>query len=381
MALACPGVGLSQRGFERMFYDLFKLVEHDVDVTLFKGGGPTSAHEKVPVFLPRNGRFLQAVPVHALVGRSAIHAECLTYALGLLPHLWRGGFDVVHCIDPPLTRVLFKLRRLLGLQFRLLYTHGVTMPPGDYPPADHLHHVAVGPHAEALAAGIAADSMTVVPCGFYPERFEVQADRKALRQAHGVPADTFVILSVAALNRGHKRSHHLIDEAAQLEGNFLLWLDASMDQGEPDLVDYARSRLGARCKITHVPSAQVGELYRMADVFAHASVFESFGLSIVEAASTGLPVLIHDAPHFRWLVPQPGAWVDMAAPGALAQRLRALMADPSGLPALQAAEPVRARFSWHSLRPGYGALYHHVAGLPIAGQGGPRVNFYGQLHA
>ena len=381
VALACPGVGLSQRGFERMYHDLFKLVEQDLDATLYKGGGPVSAREVVPAFLPRNGRFLQTVPIHALVGRSSIHAECMTFALGLLPHLRRGAFDVVHCIDPPLTRMLFKLRRLLGLKFRLLYTHGVTMPPADYPPADHLHQVAEGAHLEALAAGIPDAAMTVVPCGFYPERFEVSADKASLRAAYGVPPDTFVILSVAALNRWHKRSHHLIDEAAQLQGNFLLWLDASMDQGEPDLLDYARQRLGERCKISHVASHQVGELYRMADVFAHASVFESFGLAIVEAASTGLPVLIHDEPHFRWLIQQPGAWVDMRAPGALAGRLAGLMADPAQGVALQCAETVRARFSWHGLGAQYSALYRHVAALPIAGQGRPRVNFYGQLHA
>jgi glycosyltransferase involved in cell wall biosynthesis len=286
----------------------------------------------------------------------------------------------VYCIDPPLTRMLFKFRRLFGWQFRLLYTHGVTMPPSDYPPADHLQQVAVGPHAEALAAGISADSMTVLPCGFYPERFEIDADKAALRQAHGVPADAFVILSVAALNRWHKRSHHLIDEAARLDGNLLLWLDASLDQGEPDLIDYARSRLGDRCRITHVPSSRVGELYKIADVFAHASVFESFGLSIIEAASSGLPVLIHDAPHFRWLVPNPATWVDMTEPGALAARLAALRADPAARPALQSQALVRERFSWHALRSGYGALYQRVAKLPIAGQGGPRVNFYEQLH-
>lgn len=380
VALACPGVGLSQRGFERMFMDLYQLVRQDLDVTLFKGGGPVSAREKVPAFLPRNGRFLQMLPIHRLVGRTSIHAECMSFAMGLLPHLQRGGFDVVHCIDPPLTRVLFKLRRLLGWQFRLLYTHGVTMPPGDYPPADHLQHVAVGPHAECLAAGFAPTSMTVLPCGFYPERFEVAADKAALRHAHGVDADTFVILSVAALNRWHKRSHHLIDEAAQLQGKVLLWLDASLDQGEPDLVEYAHTRLGARCRITHVPSAQVGELYRMADVFAHASVFESFGLAIVEAASTGLPVLVHDLPHFQWLVPNPACWVDMTAPGALAARLQALMDHPADRAGVQARHAVRERFSWHSLRPQYAALYEKVAGLPIAGHGGPRVNFYGQLH-
>ena len=380
VAIACPGVGLAQRGFERMFQDLFNLVEPDFEVTLFKGGGPVRAHEKVLKFLPRNGRFLQTLPVHALFGRSPIHAECLTFAIALASQLRRSPFDVVHTIDPPLTRLLFKLRRLLGLQFKLLYSHGCTMPPGDYPPADHLQHVAEGPCLEALAAGIPADAMTLLPCGFYPERFEASEDKAALRRAHGVSADTFVILSVAALNRAHKRTHHLIDEAARLQGDFLLWLDGSMDQGEPDLIDYARARLGARCRISQVPSSKVGDLYRMADLLTHASVFEAFGLSIVEAASTGLPVLVHDEPHFRWLVPNPNCWLDMAEPGALARRWSALMADPGALAAMRYREGVRERFSWHALRPGYGALYERLAVLPIAGAGGPRVNFYGQLH-
>jgi glycosyltransferase involved in cell wall biosynthesis len=380
IALACPGVGLSQRGFERMFHDLFRLVEGELDVTLFKGGGPASDREKVPFFLPRNGRFVRYFPVHALVGRTPIHVECMTFALALLPHLREGRYDVVHCIDPPLTRILYKLRRMLGMQFRLLYTHGVTMPPSDYPPADHLQHVAEGPFHECVEAGISPGSMTLLPCGFYPERFDTSRSREELRREYGVAPGTFVILSVAALNRSHKRSHHLIDEAAKLEGDFLLWLDASMDQGEPDLVDYAKSRLGERCRITHVPSAKVGELYRMADVLAHASVFESFGLSIVEASSSGLPVLIHDAPHFRWLVPNPQAWLDMTVPGALAGRLSFLMAHPEALGEIRRPDGVRRRFSWHFLRQDYKALYERVAEMPLARQGGANPNYYWQLH-
>lgn len=380
VAIACPGVGLAQRGFERMFQDLFNLVEPDFEVTLFKGGGAVREHEKVLTFLPRNGRFLRTLPVHALFGRSPIHAECLTFAISLASQLRSSPVDVVHTIDPPLTRMLFKFRRLLGLQFRLLYSHGCTMPPGDYPPADHLQHVAEGPCREALAAGIRADAMTLLPCGFYPERFEASEDKAALRRTHGVSAGTFVILSVAALNRAHKRTHHLIDEAAQLQGDFLLWLDGSMDQGEPDLIDYARSRLGARCRISQVPSSKVSDLYRMADLLTHASVFEAFGLSIVEAASTGLPLLVHDEPHFRWLVPNPNCWLDMTERGALTRRWSALMADPDALVAMRYREGVRERFSWHALRPGYGALYERVAARPIAGAGAPRVNFYGQLH-
>lgn len=363
-----------------MFLDLFHLMEGEVDATLFKGGGPESDREKVLAFLPRNGRFVRMLPIHKLVGRTPIHVECMTFALAMIPQLRGERFDVVHSIDPPLTRMLYKLRRRLGLRFKLLYTHGVTMPPEDYPPADHLQHVSQEPHLEALRAGIRAESMTLVPCGFYPERFEVAKSRAELRREHGIPQDTFVILSVAALNRVHKRVHHLIDEVARLEGDYLLWLDASMDQGEPDLVDYARLRLGNRCRITHVPTAKVGELYHMADVMAHASVFESFGLSIVEAASTGLPVLIHNAPHFQWLLPNPLAWVDMESPGALAGRLAFLMAHPEARAGVTCREDVLRRFSWELLRKDYRALYEQVDALPAPVPGGPGTNYYLQLH-
>ena len=304
----------------------------------------------------------------------------MTFALALLPHLRGGTFDVVHTIDPPLTRMLFKLRRKLGLKFKLLYTHGVTMPPSDYPPADYLQHVAEGPHLECLNAGIRDSSMEVVACGFHPARFDVTASRGELRREYGVAKDTFVILSIAALNRAHKRTHHLVDEVAHLEGDFLLWLDASMDQGEPDLVDYARSKLGDRVRITHVASNKVGDLYRMADILAHASTFESFGLAIVEAASSGLPVLIHDAAHFRWLLPNPKCWVDMTAASALTQRLAFVMERRDALREMRARELVRDRFSWERLRPGYVALYEKTAQVPVAERADIPVNYYWQLH-
>jgi glycosyltransferase involved in cell wall biosynthesis len=364
-----------------MFLDLFHLVEPELDVTLFKGGGPPSAREKVTFFLPRNGRFVRYLPVHKLVGRTPIHVECMTFALALLPHLRGGAYDVVHTIDPPLTRILYKLRRRLGLKFKLLYTHGVTMPPSDYPPADYLQHVAEGPHLECLNAGIRDETMKVVACGFYPERFDVTRTREELRREYGIAEDTFVILSIAALNRAHKRSHHLIDEVAHLKGDFLLWLDASMDQGEPELVGYAQSKLGSRLRLTHVASNKVGELYRMADVLAHASTFESFGLAIVEAASAGLPVVIHDAPHFRWLLPNPRCWVDMAEAGALARRLAFLMEHREELADMRSSQLVRQRFSWNHLRPEYVALYEKVSSMPVAERpDGTAVNYYWQLH-
>lgn len=360
IAIACPGIGLVQRGFERYFLDIFRLVRGDTGITLFKGGGEEKPDERVLTFIRRGGTLVKLLPVHRLVGRTPLHTECLTFALALLPHLRNGAFDIVHTIDPPLTRVLYHLRARLGLRFRLLYTEGCAMPPGDYPPADHTQQVAKVTYDEAVAWGHRPEDMTLLPCGFDPSRLDVSLDRAALRAKHGIAPDTKVILSIAALNRGHKRTDHLVDEVAQLEGDVLLWMDGSLDHGDPDLVDYARNRLGPRVRITHVPSHQVGELYHLADVMPHAATNESFGLALVEAASCDLPVLAHDSPHFAWLLGNPASLVDMRAKGALAARLRSVLADPNQLAALRCRDHVLANFAWSALRQRYLDLYGHV---------------------
>ena len=383
VAIACPGVGLVQRGYERVIDDLYRLVEGagELDVTLFKGGGPTTERKKVPFFLPRNGLLLKVFPIHRLVGRRTIHAECMTFALGMLPYLRGGRFDVVHCIDPPLARILYKLRRLFGMRFRILFTHACSMPPANYPPVDHLQEVSQVTYDEGLQAGLDARAMTMLPVGIYPQYFDIASTRQELRRQYGVPEHTFLILSVAAINRNQKRTDYLIDEAAKLTGDFLLWLDGSLDQGDPDLVDYAKERLGDRVRVTQVPSAKVGELYRMADIMPHPSAFEAFGLSIVEAATTGLPVLVHDAPHYRWLLPNREAWVDMFAEGALASRLQYLMAHPEALPAIQCRDSARQRFDWSVLLEQYKRMYARVAELPETSRGTyGKTNFFWQIH-
>jgi glycosyltransferase involved in cell wall biosynthesis len=340
-------------------------MRQDIDVTLFKGGGPVSETEKKPFFIRRDSKLLEVFAVHKLFGRTAMHSECLLYGLAMLPHLRNSAYDVVHTIDPPLTRFLFNMRQSLGLRFRLLYTEGCAMPPSDYPPADHTHHVTKVTFDDAIAYGRSASAMTLVPCGFDPGRFAVNLDRFALRRMHGIDQDVFVILSIAALNRGHKRIDYLIDEVGAIEGKVLLLLDGSRDH--PDhvgLIAYAKQRLGDRCRISHVASDKVGEFYHMADVMAHAALFESFGLALAEASACGLPVVVHDAPHFRWLFPNSACWTDMSRPGALAAKLTALMADRSRLQSLVCSESTLRRFSWPHLRTHYAALYRGVANSP-----------------
>jgi glycosyltransferase involved in cell wall biosynthesis len=364
VALACPGVGLVQRGFERMFGDLFRVLGETVEVTTFKGGGPVGPRERVLRFARRNGSIPRLLPVHRLVGRTPYYTECATFALALLPRLVRGRFDVVHVVDLPLARCLFWMRSRLGLGFRLLYTEGSSAEPRYYPPADHIHQISEAARERATRYGIAESLQTLVPVGVFPERFAAHASREELRARHGIPRDAFVVLSVAALNRYHKRTDYLIEEAVGLPPDTLLWLDGSLDHGDPDLVDVARRQLGKRCRVTQVPSDQVGELYALADVMVLGSLDEAFGLSIVEASIAGLPVLTHDAPHFRWLFPEADDHVDMTRPGALAARLVELR-DPARRAARRRSASTRDRFGWDRLRDRYLEMYDKVMREPV----------------
>jgi glycosyltransferase involved in cell wall biosynthesis len=364
VALACPGIGLVQRGFERMFSDIFRVVGTDVDLTLFKGGGRPGPRERVLRFMARNGPLPRVLPVHRLLRRTPYFVECESFALAMLPHLLRGGFDVVHVIDLPLAKALFRLRRLLGLGFRLLFTEGANAEPRYYPPADHIHHVSPQALDDAVRQGVPASFQTLIPCGIDSGRFDVSVPRAELRRQHAVGAETFVVLCVAAINRSHKRTDHVIEEVARLPGDVLLWLDGSLDHGDPELVEFARQRLGDRCRVTHVPSERIGELYRLADAMVLGSLREAFGMAVVEGAVSGLPVVTHETPHFRWLFPHPEDHADMTRPGALALRL-AELGDPGLRASRVRAAEIHSRFGWSSLRDAYARMYRDASELPV----------------
>ena len=360
VALVCPTVGQTRRGYERFVTDLFRLVRTELEVTLFKGDGEPAPDEVVVRHISRTGMIAR------LAGARARHAryrlEFATFAAALWPHLLRGKFDVVHVIDPPLARPLSAMRRLVRSEYRLVFTDGGPMPFDASRYADVVHYVTPAAHQAALDRGASAERTSMLLVGVDTARAPGLGERAALRRESGVGAQTFVILAVTTLNRHHKRVHYLIDEVARLPGDILLWIDASVHpDGDASLLDLAKERLGNRFRHTHVASERVGELYRLADVMVSAALHESFGMAIAEAMCAGLPVIAHDSPHFRWLVNGRGNLVDMGTPGALAARLAHLMEHRDELRDLADGDGAVRRFGWEAQKEGYLELYRRAA--------------------
>jgi glycosyltransferase involved in cell wall biosynthesis len=324
--------------------------------------------------LPWATELVRRAPLDWLAGRAEYNRDCLAFAATMMPRLVREGFDVIHCIDPPMAYALRHVKRMARLRGCLLFTEGSVMPPRYYPRVDHIHHVAQVAHSAAIAHGIPPHKMTLLPCGLHADRFPILEDKQALRQLHGIAPGTFVVLAVCAVKRDHKRVDHIVNEVAKLEGDVLLWLDGNPE--DATVVELARDRLGPRVRITHVPSAEVASLYRVADVMVHAALEESFGLAIIEAACSGTPVLVHDAPHFEWLLGDRGGLIDMQSEGALAARLRAIVAarEHEVAVARTLANHVRSRFDWQALVPQYLEMYTRLAARRSLSENPPGVS-------
>lgn len=359
VALISIGIGRVQRGFERYFRDLFDILRPNAPIVLYKSAGEASAVERVPARLRIATTAMRKAPFGRFAGRTEYHRDCIAFGLCLLPELRRERFDVIHCIDPPLATVLARLRPLARFSGRLLFTEGSVMPPVMYPRVDHIHHVGAAAFENGLAHGVHDSHMTLLPCGVHSGRFVPPASRETLRQRHDVAPGTFVVLAISAVKRDHKRIDHLIEEVARMQGDVLLWLDGNPE--DPVVLEHARRRLGSRCRVTHVPTSRVPELYGVADVLVHAALEESFGLAIVEAMCAGLPVLVHDNAHFRWLTGDAGCVVPMDSPGALSDRLEAMRRSPPAFGA-DRARAIRERFDWRVLGPKYLDMYRRLSG-------------------
>ena len=366
VALVSVGLGKIQRGFERYFRDLFGVLREHLDVTLYRWAGAELPGERVPPLLGAANGAVRLAPRRILRARgeyAEYKRDCVAYALALAPDLFARRFDVVHIIDPPLARVLGHVRRIIPFGGRLLFTEGAVAPVEYWPRADHVHHVSRAPYEAAMAGGVAPSYMSLVPCGLDCERFRPPsaAARQEMRRKHGIGPDTFVVLTVSALKREHKRVDHVIEEVSRMEGDVLLWLDGHPH--DPEIPDLARRLLGSRCRITHVGSDEVPDLYACADVLAHASLSESFGLAIAEALSSDVMALVHDSPHFAWLTGHDECLVDMSRPGALAARLETLRSGRAATSqrAARVGASVRSRFDWRVLAPEYAAMYRRLA--------------------
>lgn len=364
--LVCSGLDHARRGYESFARECFEQLrgEPAIRLELVKGSGSPGPGERSIPTLRRDNAAAQALGRR--VGFRPFRLEALAFAFTLQPLLVRRRPDLVYLSEWDTARGLAALRTGLLQRFRLLLCNG-GFAECAFGHLDHVQELTPAARDHVVERGADPSRHTVLPLGFdiAPSLpLMPTAHRSAIRAAWSLPADRPILVSVAALNRSHKRLDYLIDELAAVPDPrpFALFL-GEPDHETPELKVHAAAKLGRENhRFLTIRADQVRDLLRASDAFVLTSLAEMQGRAAVEAMAQGLPCLVHDSPVMKFAVGDHGRCANFAEHGQLTRMLMQddlFVLNPED--AQKRHQHVYARFSWDALRPRYVQMFQSVA--------------------
>jgi 1,2-diacylglycerol 3-alpha-glucosyltransferase len=363
--LVCSGLGYVQRGYESFTQECFAALSVDpsLDITLLKGGGKTEHRSITLANFPRNARITAFLS--NLTGQEPYFCEQASFFLSLLPHIYRQKPDVILFSDFSLGTMLWHWRRISKLSYKLLFSNGAPNGP-PFSRMDYVQHLTPTHYQIALKAGEPASKHNLIPYGvevgqnYSPLN---SSERKVLREKLNLPPDRPLILSVAAINKTHKRMDYLIREVANLpEPRPYLLLLGQIDQESSEIIQLGQELLGTgHFQSKTVTSMEISDYYSVADLFVLASLNEGFGRVFLEAMGHGLPCLVHDYEVTRFILQDQGYFSDFSIPGALTTLVQNVLDQDNENAAYERHQAVYERFSWDKLKPTYIQMIHRCA--------------------
>jgi glycosyltransferase involved in cell wall biosynthesis len=305
------------------------------------------------------------------------------YLLGLLPHLerlvdveriaWGGGGRAATLARDALWYPLALPRRARDLD--VLHCPSFRAPTrAPVPLVVNVHDVAVLRHPEAFNAWtrtysryfvprVARNAARVIALSEFMKRDLVEVlglDENRIRVVPPAVEEPFVergeratgeyVLAVGTLEP--RKNLQRLAEAARVAGVELRVAGAE-GWGEVDLGGDGVRLLG------FVPDEELARLYRGALCVAYTSVYEGFGIPVLEALACGAPVVTSAGTAMAELADGAAVLVDPGDPEAIADGIRRAIASRDEL---SARGPQRARaFTWRGSAEATLAVYREVA--------------------
>jgi glycosyltransferase involved in cell wall biosynthesis len=366
IAVICSGADTIKRGYETYARDLFGLLtEYEFDAILVKGSGGRKPREIVVLNFGRDS--LANRLICRVVGQQwRYYIEFATFAVGLVPILLRHRFDVLYVLEAPIYKFLNRWRRRLRLRYKLIAFTGGQL--GNVPASelDYLHHVTPAFKEAGLVGGFRADNQFLIPHFISVDAFAASCDRaelNSLRTRFGIAPGTKVILSVGAIDTNVKRMDYVVKEVSKLVEPAFLLLVGQREESTAKVEYLARTLLEGRHAIVSVPREQVAHYYKLANVFVLASLREGFGLVLLEALASGLPVIAHDYDIAHFVLDGYATYADLAQADSLTRALEQVLGGEQTEATKEARiRYVRSRFDVRSLAPEYLEMMRAVTG-------------------
>jgi glycosyltransferase involved in cell wall biosynthesis len=197
--------------------------------------------------------------------------------------------------------------------------------------------------------GIAPEKVDVVPLGVTPQPPVMPAEAGDLRARLGL-GDGPVLLSVSA-KRPHKNLARLLDAVALIpaERRPRLVLPGYATPHEGELRERAAA-LGIAGDVVFcqwLPAEDLEGLYALAAAFAFPSLYEGFGLPVLEAMARGVPVATSARGSLAEVAGDAALVFDPEDPEAIRDAIDRLLGDPALAEGLRVAGRARAAtFTW-----------------------------------
>ena len=203
--------------------------------------------------------------------------------------------------------------------------------------------------------GVPPERIDVVPQGLGMTRTGQAADEGGLRDSYGLGARP-VVLSVSA-KRPHKNLARLLEAMALLDAETrpVLVVPGYRTWYEDELRDRAVA-LGIADDVRFlgwIPAAELEGLYALATCFVFPSLYEGFGLPVLEAMQRGVPVACSARSSLPEVARDAALLFDPEDVGAIADAVRVLLTDRETADRLREAGRARAaEFTWEATADG-----------------------------
>jgi glycosyltransferase involved in cell wall biosynthesis len=332
----------------------------DVDVTAF------------PVTVSGRSRFREVVPPGVQVRTPALPARALhaRWRRRSTPRIDRlvGRPDVVHgpnfVVPPARAGRVATVHDLTTVRFPEL-CHADTLRFPDIvrraaAEGAWIHTVSEAVRDEVIAElGLDPERVVAVPNGFDPPvgdpapgRRLAGVDRYVLAVGTVEPRKDLPSL-VAAVDRLATEHPDLVLVHAGGDG----WQVEQLEEALAAMAHPTRVR-----RLGHIPHDQLGHLYAGARVFAYPSVYEGFGIPVLEAMACDVPVVTTAVPALREVAGDAAAIVPVGDVDALADAIATAWSDETWRAQAVARGRQRCeRYSWEACVEGIVGIYRSAA--------------------
>ncbi len=200
-------------------------------------------------------------------------------------------------------------------------------------------------------AGVSWEQIQIVPCGVSDPgvAFDQERSRELLE---GLGLTNFPFIIYPAITYPHKNHATLVAAFARIAERFgdarLVFTGGA---GASDsIVESTIEAYGLSSRVIRtgrIPESDLDLLYRSATAMAFPSLYEGFGVPVLEAMSRGCPVVASDAGALPEVVGDAGELVDPVDVAGWADALGALIEDPTRRTVLARRGLARAtHFAW-----------------------------------